>query len=62
MYKDTAFTVGGAPTSEIPSYCLLGLPESVEEMPQNEEDLHLSHPVTNSNWELTFLAQEPKHC
>lgn len=49
MYKDTAFTVGGAPTSEIPSYCLLGLPESVEEMPQNEEDLHLSHPVTNSN-------------
>lgn len=49
MYKDSAFRLGGALISGIHSYCLLRFPESLEEMPQSEEDLHLSHLIVNSN-------------
>lgn len=49
MYKDSVFRLGGALTSDVHSYCLLMFPESLEEMPQSEEDLHLSHLNVNSN-------------
>lgn len=49
MYEYSAFRLGDALKPDIHSYGLLRFPESSEEMPQSEEDLHLSHLIVNSN-------------